>query len=100
MSIYKGQNTSVYFLVAQENISQGCVPPACVNHTCFNSHEQGDAGSPCLMSEAQGGGPRSHSFLGGWGSPRSHVQEGGARVGPLFSEVQCILGNGHMGTPL
>ena len=25
--------------------------------------------------------------------------EAGARAGGLYSEVQCIMGNGHMGTP-
>ena len=37
----------------------------------------------------------------GWGHPRSDVW-GGVRVrgGVLYSEVQCIMGKGDMGSPL
>ena len=47
---------------------------------------------------------RSHVQGVGWGIPctvRSHVGRGGVRVlgGPLYSEVQYIIGNGHMGSP-
>ena len=46
-----------------------------------------DGGVPCLMSRVQGAGP------GG------SMSDAGGRGG-LYSEVQCIMGNGRMGSPL
>ena len=45
------------------------------------------------MSDVQGVGPGD--------SPMSNVQRGGQGWGwrGLCSEVQCIMGNGHTGTP-
>ena len=34
----------------------------------------------------------------GWG-PMSYVQEGRDRAGGQYSEVQCIMGTGHIRTP-
>ena len=87
----------------------------------FDGHQMsllGELGVP--MSHVWGGAggvPMSHVWGGTGGVPMSHVgwnwgcphvscfgRAGhvpcleGARMGDLYSEVQCIMGNGHMGT--
>ena len=60
---------------------------------------------PCLISTGRGRGPMSNvqEEGPGPGGPMSDVQ-GGSRLeagdwGDLYSEVQCIMGSGHMGNP-
>ena len=45
-------------------------------------------------------GPRS-DVLEDWGVSKSNVWVGGARVLlGLYSQIECIMGNGHIETPL
>ena len=63
--------------------------------------------SDCHLMALAGGGARSRGVTGlmsrgDVGEGRSNVQRGGGRGrtgGGLYSEVQCILGNGHIGIP-
>ena len=47
-------------------------------------------GGPCMEGAGTGAGG---VLIRGWG------QAGGGGVGSLYGEVQCIMGNGHMGLP-
>ena len=81
------------------SISVGNVPLACANHTCFNSQQ---------MSALVAGGPSCEYTWTSvqWWSPVLSPAGGLHSEVPcpsrvrLYSEIQCIMGNGHMGPPL
>ena len=57
-----------------------------------DGHQMSLVGGECPMSDSQKLGP---------GGPMSDVQGGwGQDGGVLYSEVQRIMGNGHMGPPV
>ena len=67
-------------------------------------HKQGSR--RCPMSDVQGEQgwgsqvwcPRENCGWG-WEDPMSNIQGGRVGEGALCSEIKCIMGNGHMGTP-
>ena len=72
----------------QESIPVGCVQPACTDRNSFNGQmsSSGVPSSHVLGAGPVEGGPQVSCVVPGqWGS--------------VYSEVQCIMGNGHMGTP-
>ena len=113
----------------QESISLGCVPPACADRTCFNSHQmsalvgRSHIRRESLYSEVSwlegGAGPGGWSLcseiscLGGslysevpWleGVPVQWcpMSRGGLEAkasGALYSDFLCIMGGGHIGLP-
>ena len=88
----------------QESMPVGNFTPVCTNQMCFNSHQM----------SALVGGPETNKFeeihRDGYhmvtGVPvqsrdelkGSLYSEVSCLVGP-YSEVQCAMGNGHMGAP-
>ena len=67
------------------------------DRTYFNSHQMSALvrGEGLQVNSLQSWSPDVITRMGGDGvsTVRSHVQG----VGALYSEVQCIMGNGHMG---
>ena len=91
--------------VIQESIPVGCILPACANCTCFNSHQMSAPGVVSwseLSSKGLQWWPADVTSSGKGGSRSSKVsclQGEWARVRGLYSNVQCTMGNGHMGPP-
>ena len=104
-------NGSVYLYIqfSTRNIPAGCLPPArplwIASHqvsarvggggyrSCIRfSREQVWTG---IQSRPQDVTSKGGTLHRGWGRGRTPF-----RGGPLQSEVQCIVGNGHMGPPL
>ena len=54
-----------------------------------------DGWSPCLMS----GGTGPMSYVQGWGAGAGGAMSDAGLGRALYSKVQWIIGNGHMGTP-
>ena len=84
-------------LKKQEGIPVGCVLSACADHTCLHLNLPPDVTSRGVLKwKSLNGSPvlttRYHYQQG-------LVVEGGpfmVRRGFLYSEVQCMMGNGHM----
>ena len=105
----------------QETIPVRCVPPVCADHNSFNRHQlalprglYSDSGHVSSDGHKQGAGTGTGAggipglMSGGlgqgqvWGFPGLVSIEfpGPMSGGRLYSEVQFIMGNGHMGTPM
>ena len=96
----------------QESIPIGCVPPACklymlkwsppdVTPECYqvNKFEQVSSVGHQMSVKWWGQWVPGLMLEGwGWGGPRFHVRAVGFG-GFLYSQVQSIMDNGHMGTP-